>query len=63
MVNITTLFLNGKLLGERFFQYFRLDIETFTYILRKIEHRLIKNWCNLHQQKILPEERFVITLK
>jgi hypothetical protein len=49
--------------GERFFQYFRMDIETFTYILGKIEHRLIKNWCNLHQQKILPEERLVINLR
>ena len=49
--------------AERFFQYFRMDTETFTYILGKIEHRLIKNWCNLHQQKILPEERFVITLR
>jgi hypothetical protein len=33
--------------GEWFFQYFRMVIETFTYILGKIEHRLIKNWCNL----------------
>ena len=49
--------------GEWFFQYFRMDIETFTYILWKIEHRLIKNWCNLHQQTIPPEERFVITLR
>jgi hypothetical protein len=49
--------------GERFFQYFRMDIETFTYILGKTEHRLIKNWCNLHQQKILPKECFVITLR
>jgi len=48
---------------ERFFQYFRMDIETFAYILGKTEHRLIKNWCNLHQQKIIPEERFVITLR
>jgi len=49
--------------GKRFFQYFRMDIETFTYILGKTEHRLIKNWCNLHQQKILPEELPVITLR
>ena len=28
---------------EQFFQYFRMDIETFTYILGKTEHRLIKN--------------------
>jgi hypothetical protein len=56
------IFSQLKADGERFFQYFRMDIETFTYNLGKIEHRLIKNWCNLHQQKILPEERFVITL-
>jgi len=49
--------------GEPFFQYFRMDIETFTNILGKTEHRLIKNWCSLHQQKILPEERLVITLR
>jgi hypothetical protein len=49
--------------GERFFQYCRMDIETFTYILGKTEHPLIKNWCNLHQQKILPEKRLVITLR
>ena len=53
----------GKADGERFFHYFRMDIETFTYILGKIEHRLLNNWCNLHQRKILPEERFVITLR
>ena len=57
------LFPQLKADGERFFQYFRMDIETFTYILGKNEHRLIKNWCNLHQQKIRPEEHFVITLK
>jgi len=34
--------------GEWFFQYFRMDIEMFTYILGKTEHCLIKNWCNLH---------------
>ena len=57
------LFPQLKADGERVFQYFRMDIETFTYILGKIEHRLIKNWCNLHQKKILPEERLVITLR
>jgi hypothetical protein len=49
--------------GEQFFEYFRMDNEMFTYILGKTEHRLIKNWCNLRKQKILPEERFVITLR
>jgi len=57
------LFPQLKADGEWVFQYFRMDIETFTYILEKTEHRLIKNWCNLHQQKILPEEHFVITLR
>jgi hypothetical protein len=57
------LFPQLKADGERFFQYFRMDIETFTYILGRIEHRLIKNWCNLHQQKILPEKHLVITLR
>jgi hypothetical protein len=49
--------------GERVFQYFRMDIETFIYIFGETEPRLIKDWYNLHQQKILPEEHFVITLR
>jgi len=56
------LFPQLKADGERFVKYFRMNIETFTYILGVNEHRLIKNWCNLHQQKILPKERFAITL-
>jgi hypothetical protein len=57
------LFPQLKVDGEWGFQYFRIDIETFTYILGKTEHHLVKNWCNLHQQKILLEERFVIILR
>ena len=57
------LFPQLKADRERFFLYFRMDVETFTYILVINEHRLIKNWCNIHQQKILPEERIVITLR
>jgi hypothetical protein len=37
------LFPQLKADGERFFQYCRMNTETFTYILGKIEHRLIKN--------------------
>ena len=44
-------FPQWEAVGERVFQHFRMDIEMFTYILGKTEHRLIKNWCNLHQQK------------
>ena len=57
------IFPQMKADGERFFQYFRMDIETFTYILGKIGNRLIKNWCDIHQQKILPVEHLVITLR
>jgi hypothetical protein len=57
------LFPQLKAGGERFFQYCRKNIETVTYIFGKIENRLIKNWCNLHLQNILPEESFVIALR
>ena len=49
--------------NDRFFKYLRMSLETFNYILSKIDHRLQKQWCNLHQQPILPEERLVITLR
>lgn len=49
--------------SERFFEYCRMDCTTFDYILEKIKHRTLKNWCNLHKQKILPEERLVVTLR
>ncbi|XP_050311194.1 uncharacterized protein LOC126746841 [Anthonomus grandis grandis] len=40
-----------------------MNHETFKYILEKVKHLLTKNWCNLHSQPILPEERLVITLR
>lgn len=48
---------------ERFFQYTRMSLETFNYILNQIEHRLTKTWCNWHKQPILQEERLVVTLR
>lgn len=45
---------------ERFFQYMRMTMDTFSYILQKVEDRLNKTWCNLHKQPILPEERLVV---
>ena len=47
------IFPQMKAVGERFFfpSKFIMDIETFTYILGKTAHRLIKNLCNLHQQQ------------
>ena len=57
------LFPNLKNDNERFFQYMRMSQDTFNYIAEKVKYRLTKNWCNLHKQPILPEERLVITLR
>nr|CAI5833291.1 unnamed protein product [Callosobruchus analis] len=57
------LFKNVRKDDERFFQYTRMSQNTFDYILQKVEPRLTKNWCNLHKQPILPEERLVITIR
>uniref|UniRef100_A0ABD2WFE8 DDE Tnp4 domain-containing protein n=1 Tax=Trichogramma kaykai TaxID=54128 RepID=A0ABD2WFE8_9HYME len=40
-----------------------MNISTFEYILNNIEKFLLKNWCNLHNQPIRPEEKLVITLR
>lgn len=48
---------------QKFFQYTRMTLETFNYILGKVERRLMKTWCNWHKQPILPEERLVVTLR
>nr|CAI5847185.1 unnamed protein product [Callosobruchus analis] len=57
------LFKNVRKDDERFFQYTRMSQNTFDHILQKVEPRLTKNWCNLHKQSILPEERLVITIR
>lgn len=43
----------------------RMSMDTFDYIKYKIEYRIQKQWCNLHKQPVLPEERLVglITLR
>lgn len=48
---------------NKFHQYMRMNTDTFSYILSKLENSLTKNWCNLHTQPILPEERLVLTLR
>lgn len=35
---------------SRFHSYLRMSQETFKYILERIEPKITKNWCNLHQQ-------------
>lgn len=48
---------------ERFRNYLRMDIETFDYILEKIESRITKNWTNFNKSPIFPAERLVLTLR
>lgn len=46
---------------DKFKQYTRMKVETFDYILSKIEDDLTKDWCNLHNRPILPEEQLIVT--
>uniref|UniRef100_A0ABD2WA75 DDE Tnp4 domain-containing protein n=1 Tax=Trichogramma kaykai TaxID=54128 RepID=A0ABD2WA75_9HYME len=41
----------------------RMDVDTFDYILSKIERYLVKKWCNLHTDPILPEQRLVVCIR
>ena len=47
--------------SDKFEIYMRMKVSTFDYILSKLEEPLTKNWCNLHTEPILPEEKLVIT--
>ena len=57
------LFPELKKDGTKFFEYTRMEKETFVYVLSLIENRLLKRRCNWHTQPVLPEERLVITLR
>ncbi|XP_028982504.1 putative nuclease HARBI1 [Diachasma alloeum] len=41
----------------------RMTVQTFDYVLSNIGPSLVKNWCNLHSQPIMPEERLVLTIR
>lgn len=56
------LFHQLKAYPDRFHSYTRMSLNTFDYILKKVESKLSKAWCNLHNP-ILPEERLVVTLR
>ena len=58
-----TLFPEIKNDPEKFIKYMRIKVSTFEYILYKISHLLMKNWCSLHVQPIMPEERLVLTVR
>lgn len=47
----------------KFFEYMRMTIECFDYILHNITDQLDRNWCNLHVQPIKAEERLVVTIR
>ncbi|KAJ8877278.1 hypothetical protein PR048_021732 [Dryococelus australis] len=57
------LLLQVKANKKQLMEYFRMTKETFYCILDKMEHRLLKNLCNFHQQMILLEKRPVVTLR
>ncbi|GFO15015.1 protein antagonist of like heterochromatin protein 1 [Plakobranchus ocellatus] len=56
------LFHQLKRHPERFHSYMRMSVDTFDYILKTVESKLMKSWNNWHEP-ILPEERLVVTLK
>ncbi|CAH1955131.1 unnamed protein product [Acanthoscelides obtectus] len=42
---------------EKFKSYFRMSIVTFDYIVKKIQHKLVKSWTNFNCNPISPTER------
>ncbi|XP_031350493.1 protein ALP1-like [Photinus pyralis] len=58
------LFQELKKDEEKLYSYTRMSIETFNYILNKIESELdVLEYNNLHTNPILAEERLVLTLR
>lgn len=57
------LFLKQKKYPEKFFEYVRMSLSTFNYILEKVAGHLTKKWTNFIRQPIGPEERLVVTLR
>lgn len=48
---------------DKFFEYMRMPIDCFDYILYNVTGQLDKNWCNLHVRPIKTEERLVVTIR
>lgn len=49
--------------SDRFFEYMRMKISTFDYILNKLGDKLDKTYKNCHSQPIGSEEKLMITLR
>lgn len=47
---------------ERFFEFLRMSVETFDYILGRVKHRLKKKVTNF-KKPISPAERLYVTLR
>lgn len=58
-----TLFRELKNHPERFFNYVRMDLSTFSYILEQVSPFLQKKCTNFLRQPISPEERLLVTLR
>lgn len=60
-----TLFPLLKRHPDKFHKYMRMKLETFNYILNKIEldPTITKKWCNFHKQPIYPEQQLVVFLR
>lgn len=48
---------------DKFYAYTRMSIDTFDYILNKIELKLTKHWTNFIKTPILPCEQLIVTLR
>lgn len=57
------LFLKLKNYPNKFFEYLRMSLSTFNYILKKVASHLTKKWTNFLHQPIQAEERLVVTLR
>nr|CAH7757791.1 unnamed protein product [Callosobruchus chinensis] len=57
------LFNDLRIDNQRFFEYMRMSIDTFDYIIEKIGHKVNITWKNCHSQPIIIEERLMLTLR
>lgn len=57
------LFKDLKKHSKKFYDYTRMNLSTFNYILQKVTPMCEKNWCNLHNNPTGAEERLVVTLR
>lgn len=57
------LFKELKNHPDRLFDYIRMDLTTFNYILENVSPQISVNWTNFNRTPIGVEERLVITIR